>query len=158
MERLTVLGASGHWWTHWSTSVEEPRNKSTTLQRSSLERSETWPNVRSGWSWLTHIRSCRTCIGGPFLPFHVPQCAPLLLPHFPHDRADRLKCRSSTTQSTAPAVIGATPSTILSRSAPSHAEKAASAKDVARRATPRSTVHNALWAKGKMMTSHRRRT
>src|SRR6266571_373834 len=158
MGRLTVLGANEHWWTLWSTYEEEPRNKSTTSPKSSLGQSVTWLSVRSGWSWLTHTRNSRTCIGGPFLPFHVPRCAPLPLPHFPHDRADRLKCRSSTIQSDAPAVIGATPSTILSRSAPSHAEKAASARDVARRATPRSTAHNVSWAKGKTTTSHQRRT
>src|SRR6266571_4238158 len=114
MGKLTVLGARERWWTLWSTSVEEPRSKSRISPRSSLIRSGTWPNVRSGWSSLTHIRNYRTYIGGPFLPFHVPRCAPLQLPHFPHDRADRLKCRSSTMQSAAPAVIGATPSTTTS--------------------------------------------
>ncbi len=142
MGKLIVLGANKRWWTLWSTSVEGPRNKLTTSPRSSSGQSVTWPNVRLGWNWLTHTRSCRTYISGPFLPFHVPRCDPLLLPHFPHNRVDRLKCRSSTTQSAAPAAIGAIRLTTQSSSVPRHAEKAASARDVARRATPRSTAHN----------------
>src|SRR6266702_4053760 len=142
MGRLTVLGESGRWWTLWSTSVEEPRNKSTTSPRSCWGPNVTLRSVRSGWSWLTHIKNYRTCIGGPFLPFHVPRCVPLQLPHFPHDRADRLKCHSSPTQSAALDVIGATRSTTPSNSAPRHVEKTASARDVARRATPRSIACN----------------
>src|SRR6266702_3894073 len=83
MGRLTVLGANEHWWTLWSTYEEEPKNKSTTSPKSSSGRSATWLSVKSGWSWLTHTKNSRTCIGGPFLPFHAPDALPYHYPTSP---------------------------------------------------------------------------